>query len=197
MGRKSKKLIRERSSQKIRPLYVIATEGAVTEEVYFKNVFRNRNIIMKLLPTKSGDSSPDKVLQRLNKHRREYGVSANEMWLVIDRDRWEINTIHSVLSECKKKGYNFILSNPCFEFWLLLHQPNPKQPLSCNECEKELNKLIPGYIKSKYKTESIEGNVHLAVQNAKNIANKNNLHNPPNTAVYELVEKLLSEEVNH
>ncbi len=103
MGRKAKKLIRKKPYRKLKPLYVIATEGAVTEGIYFKNIFRNKNILMKVLPTKSGNSSPDKVLQRLNKHRREYTISANEMWLVIDRDRWEPNTINSVLSECHKK----------------------------------------------------------------------------------------------
>ncbi len=79
----------------------------------------------------------------------------------------------------------------------MLHQQNPKQALNCNECEKELKKLIPNYTKSNYKTGTIEENINLAVHNAKILANENNIQNPPNTAVYRLVEKLLKEEANN
>jgi hypothetical protein len=195
--RKPKKLIRTKTHWSLKPLYVIAIEGAVTEEIYFKSIFRNKNIRMKILTTSSGDSSPDKVLKRLNQYRREYSAASNELWLVIDRDSWNQNTLNKVKKECKDKGYNFILSNPCFELWLLLHQANPKQPLTCANCETELKKLITGYTKSNYKSEIIKDNVNLAIDNAKTLGNENNIQNPPNTAVYKLVEELLKEETNN
>jgi len=138
VGRKTKKLKREKTHWGTKPLYVIATEGAVTEKIYFNSIFRRKNIRMPVLATKSGDSSPDKVIKRLNKYRKDYDASPSEMWLVIDRDYWELDVLKNISLECKVKGYNLIISNPCFELWLLLHQKAPKQPLTVSACQKEL-----------------------------------------------------------
>ncbi len=194
MGRKNKPLVRQKTYWSAMPLYVIATEGEVTEKIYFIGAFRRKNIRMPILATKKGDSSPDKVLKRLNKYKNEYAASPNELWLVIDRDNWDKNTLRAIEKECKAKGFNLAISNPCFELWLLLHQKKPKQPLMASECEKELKKLIKGYKKSKFNIDYIEKNISLAIEHAKVLDNGKNIQGAPSTKVYKLVEKLITED---
>ena len=40
--------------------------------------------------------------------------------MIIDTDRW--NNIPSIVNLCREEGNMYVaVSNPCFEFWLLLH----------------------------------------------------------------------------
>lgn len=49
--------------------------------------------------------------------------SEDRFVVVIDRDSRSHSRrcIEDVMSKCKEKGFVFCLTNPCFEFWLLLH----------------------------------------------------------------------------
>lgn len=191
MGREAKK--RERKKTEHNPIkkYLIATEGECTEAIYFKGLFGDKHI--KLLPTKKGNSSPLEVLKRIKVYRQTNEVKANEVWVVIDRDNWKQKDIEIVVSECNKEGYHFILSNPCFELWLLLHQKNPPKPkpLTCKLCKNELKKMRPGYTKSSYSLNGLLENIPHAIHHAKIMGA--NTRVVPSTKVYELVEKLEKE----
>jgi len=41
--------------------------------------------------------------------------------------------LEKVLKECENRGYKYFLSNPCFEFFLLLHTYNPKKEYKENK----------------------------------------------------------------
>lgn len=194
MGRRKKTFVRKRTHWSTKPLYVIATEGQETEKLYFSNMFRRKNIRMPILSTKKGNSSPEKVIKRLNTYKSKYSASPNELWLVIDRDSWSEKLLTEIEKECVRKGFNLAISNPSFELWLLLHQKNPKQPLTAKDCEKELKKLIIGYKKSKFDIECIESDIRLAIQHAKNLDNDKNMQAPPSTKVFKLVEMLIEED---
>lgn len=194
MGRKNKPLVRQKTHWSAKPLYVIATEGEVTEKIYFNGAFRRKNIRMPILATKKGNSSPEKVLKRLNKYKTKYAASSDELWLVIDRDNWNKNTLSAIEKECKARGFNLAISNPCFELWLLLHQNKPKQPLTASECDKELKKLIKGYNKSKFNIDCIVENISQAIEHAKVLDNNKNIQDAPSTKVFKLVEKLIIED---
>lgn len=70
---------------------------------------------------------------------REYKSENDIFGIVFDRD-WHCHK-HSQLKEivsiCHKKEYKIYLSNPCFEFWLLLHVTDVK-----NEYANCLNKFL-------------------------------------------------------
>lgn len=59
----------------------------------------------------------------LNDYKGQYDLeSDDELWLVIDRDRWTDAMLSHVAKECAQDDYLHVaLSNPCFELWLLLH----------------------------------------------------------------------------
>jgi hypothetical protein len=117
-------------------LYVIATEGRSTEYKYFKELrkqysskFNEQNLHVEILrrPSKqSGKSSPKYVEQMLNEFledNRDYELkSYDELWLIIDTDTWEQETIKQLAEKCQTETlYHLGLSNPCFEIWLILH----------------------------------------------------------------------------
>lgn len=55
---------------------------------------------------------------------REYKSECGDVFgIVIDRDHYthSIAQLNRVLDDCEKNGYKFFMTNPCFEFWLLLH----------------------------------------------------------------------------
>lgn len=123
-------LIRERREAfRDARLIVIASEGKDTERIYFKALAKeyvNPRVHVHILErhkNEQNNSSPEHVLKQLNDYKRQYELeSDDELWLVIDRDRWTDAMLSHVAKECAQGDYLHVaLSNPCFELWLLLH----------------------------------------------------------------------------
>lgn len=123
-------LIRERREAfRDARLIVIASEGKDTERIYFKALakeYTNPRVHVHILSRcedEKNNSSPEHVLKQLNDYKGQYELeSDDELWLVIDRDRWTEAMLSHVTKECAQDGYLHVaLSNPCFELWLLLH----------------------------------------------------------------------------
>ncbi len=112
-----------------------------------------------------------------------YDSRFDKICLIVDRDKEsflalpENNQYDYVLRICQEKGFGFYVSNPCFEFWLLLHfdevleldreklLENPQVTSKRRYTEHELRKLLPGYSKSNYKTETLMKRVEMAIKN--------------------------------
>ena len=110
-------------------LIVIASEGKDTERIYFKALakeYTNPRVHVHILErseAEQNNSSPEHVLKQLNDYKEQYALEADdELWLVIDKDRWTEAMLSRVATECAQDEYmHMALSNPCFELWLLLH----------------------------------------------------------------------------
>ena len=180
--------------------FVIATEGEKTEKIYF-DVWKQKvekTLVIKILEAKDGDSSPEKVLKRLEnflKGKSEYdSKNGDEFWIVIDHDLRKEDFLSEIYDECRKKQFNLALSNPCFELWLNFHQENPKSPKTCADCLKEVKKLLKGkYDKNDYDAAKLIENVSYAIQESRRLHEDKSESFPTNTGthVYLLVEKLL------
>lgn len=114
-----------------------------------------------------------------------YDAAIDRICLIVDRDSHSFFAkpdnpqYRSVYDDCKKYGVGFYVSNPCFEFWLLLHFDKvlslDRELLAENEkvhgekryAEAELCKLLPGYKKSHYNVSSIIVNLERALKNEK------------------------------
>ena len=79
--------------------------------------------ILERSETEQNNSSPEHVLKQLNDYKEQYALEADdELWLVIDKDRWTEAMLSRVATECAQDDYmHMALSNPCIELWLLLH----------------------------------------------------------------------------
>lgn len=110
-------------------LIVIASEGKDTERVYFKALakeYTNPRVHVHILERsvdEQNNSSPEHVLKQLNDYKSQYELEADdELWLVVDKDRWTEAMLSRVATECSQEvAMHMALSNPCFELWLLLH----------------------------------------------------------------------------
>jgi len=68
-----------------------------------------------------------------------------EIWIVIDRDSWHPAELDMLVSWARKDpGRRFLaLSNPNFEYWLLLHFEDAGR-LNAKECVRRLRKYLSG-----------------------------------------------------
>lgn len=79
--------------------------------------------ILERSEDEQNSSSPEHVLKQLNDYKGHYELeSDDELWLVVDRDRWTEAMLSRVATECAQNNFMHVaLSNPCIELWLLLH----------------------------------------------------------------------------
>lgn len=107
-------------------------------------------------------------------------------FLMYDMD---VQSINEKLRRCKAE---MLLSNPCFEIWLLLHSKDQKTAIGTEALIKELKKSAPvwkNYTKSVFtdtqKTFLIN-NISTAIDRAKELCEFQN----PSTGIYKLIEIL-------
>ncbi len=191
--RKKRPLNREIPHLKDTRLIVIATEGEKTEKKYFE-IFQNHKIQVKMLATEDCKSSPEYIFRRLDKFYEDFNLDEeDELWLMIDVDRWKEKELAKVCKGCVQKSYSLAVSNPCFEVWLYLHFTDIVQiDFSCKDFKKELKQIIGSYNSSNLQGEKFYENVGVALKRAKKL-DKNNERWPSSfgTQVYKVVEKII------
>ncbi|ROT11663.1 RloB domain-containing protein [Muribaculaceae bacterium Isolate-104 (HZI)] len=167
--RKRKDFVRLEGVRSAR-LVVIAGEGRYTESIYFnavKNELRAPNVHVEVLDRNSDESSPESVHRQVADFMRQYNIEDDdELWLVIDRDRWQERMLSQVAQLCVQNSHlHFCMSNPCFELWLLLHLEdveqyddetknallqNKKNKSGVTWLKKRMKDLLGSYAESKY-----------------------------------------------
>ena len=197
---KRRKFQRPLGERRYRKLFVIAVEGAKTEPQYFA-IFNkiNPNIIKIKCLKGNNQSSPTSILKRMENHLKVEGLEeTDEAWLVIDMDQWSNEQIGELFEWSQlKENYGFALSNPMFEFWLLLHFENGNNIGNANECLDRLKRYLPEYKKDIDTGKFTDKAIHNAVQRAKERDNPKCKDWPRmvgGTTVYRLVEKLVFDE---
>ncbi len=131
-------------------IFIVAAEGDKTEPQYFKmmNTINTSVIHYKCLKNLHG-SSPKQILKVMKDHIKANGLDKrDEAWLVVDRDDWSEDHLKTLLAWTKeKKNYHLALSNPKFEYWLLLHFEDGTGITSSQHCSEKLKIYLPHYNK--------------------------------------------------
>lgn len=186
--RKRKDFVRLEGVRSAR-LVVIAGEGRYTESIYFnavKNELRAPNVHVEVLDRNSDESSPESVHRQIAEFMRQYNIEHDdELWLVIDRDRWHERMLSQVAQLCAQNTHlHFCMSNPCFELWLLLHLEdvndyddsakndllqNKKNKSGITWLKKRMKDLLGSYAESNYDTSKLIPHVPLAMERARNL----------------------------
>jgi hypothetical protein len=180
-------------------LFFLSVEGSKTEVEYF-TFFNRFDLPISVIPIKRQPekSSPNHVFKQMIKHIGKDSKNLkkeDEAWIVIDRDDWPENQIQKLLNwEQKKEKHNVAISNPNFEYWLLLHFEKGSQIKNSKDCLNRLRSFLPNYQKSidmrKITLEAIEGAIREAKLRCKNqIKNNSKIWS---TNVYILVERILN-----
>lgn len=118
-------------------IIAIACEGLREAEYFRKLVGKSQRLKLFTLEPKDTEddsiqrSSPKWVRNRAAKFISEVDLFGknedDELWFVMDIDRWEKSILHEISNDCKEnKKWSMALSNPCFEVWLYGHFGNPK-----------------------------------------------------------------------
>ena len=110
--------------RRYKKIFVVSVEGSKTEPQYFALFNQPQSIIqVKCLTRASTKSAPLYVLKAMENHlRKESLKETDEAWIVVDKDGWMEEHLRELLQWAnKKEGRGFALSNPNFEYWLLLH----------------------------------------------------------------------------
>lgn len=198
MPKRRKRFTRPLGERRYRRLFIIAVEGAKTEFQYF-DIFNGVDAVIRVKCLKGRhDSAPPHVLKRMQEHLREERLKkGDEAWLVVDRDNWtedQLRELHDWSTEDENRG--LALSNPKFEYWLLLHFENGDGIASSNDCTERLKRYLFEYDKGiDVRTINLDM-IERAIQRAK----KRDTPRCPDwpravgsTTVYRLVENILRE----
>ena len=196
MPPKRRKFQRPLGERRYRKLFVIAVEGVKTEPQYF-DIFNDQNSVihLKCLDSKH-KSSAQQVLKRMREYLKQEGLrDEDEAWLVVDKDRNSDNKLSDLCDWSNEKdNYGFALSNPKFEYWLLLHFEDGTGIASSRDCSDRLKRHLPGYDKGIDTRKITRDRIEEAIRRARL------RDNPPcadwpralgGTTVYKLVENIL------
>lgn len=137
---------RRRTTNRVDPgsSILVVTEGVNTEPAYFQWI-RERFAAptVELVSHGVGRGDPralaDEAL-RLKKERkqkmrdRKLGINRLEdfdaIWIVFDTDVLQSQKLHDGIAYAQSKGLHIAYSEPCFEFWLLLHRRFTTAPMA-------------------------------------------------------------------
>lgn len=121
------------------------TEGSVTERDYLK-ILERENPQIKIDLAESGmvplslvDRARQYMEQNRRAQRRMRTPDFDEIWCVFDVD--EHLHIKRAQQEAKDSGIRTVVSNPCFELWLLLHKQDQTAYIDRRSLQKKCQTL--------------------------------------------------------
>ena len=218
MPREREAFFRQSNTTEKEKIFILAFEGNKTEEKYFEefkdsNKFNNDLIYLHLLKRdkKDTNSAPIHVFNKLKREAKdEFNFhTGDELWMIIDTDRWE--NIPDIARDCNAADNMYIaISNPCFEFWLLLHiknieeysedellaiLKNKKVTARKNYIDTKLTEILGSYNKTNLNTHAFLPTLDWAVMQAKKLDTPGETYPTKlGSHIYKLIEKIKRKE---
>lgn len=113
------------SINKVHNKMYIYCEGAKTEPSYISSYISefasDKAKVLSIEPTRK--NTPIQLVEEAIK-KKEKCFSGDEFWVVYDREsvsKYSKENHKIALDKAKANGINVVISNVCFEFWILLH----------------------------------------------------------------------------
>lgn len=137
---------------------LVVTEGRRTEPAYIKALNERLRIRMKVVADATSDpvSLVHAAMQHASQQTHARRASAlaiafDEVWVVFDVEApgsvRRTQTLEA-MDLAQRNGIRTATSDPCFEYWLLLHWMYTTRPFpSCKGVVAELRACMPGYHK--------------------------------------------------
>lgn len=180
--------------------FVIVCEGAKTEIEYFEAFqhIEQQRIIIRTVPPDENKSAPKYVLERAVNESEKLNLNGyDQLWMVMDIDRWKIDDLHLIQKECvQKSNWNLALSNPCFEIWLLAHAKELEGLTALSG--KDLKKQIGLLREEGIFPENPLHNLYLAISRALSVDTSSHfIPERGTTKVYLLVQELIKRIGEH
>jgi hypothetical protein len=175
MSRKSRKI------RNIKPTFFVFCEGET--EVAYVNYLRSKYRLPIILDSKiAGHNISNNYIN--NYKQKSVSHEKDRTYLIYDMDVVEAWNKIKRIQDAKILG-----SNPCFEFWLLLHFMNQQAPINSMDCLTKLTNHYKGYKKGRLEgnlINKLEGKMDKAINRAKAL----NFEDNPSTNIYQFIEDL-------
>ncbi len=124
-------------------LIFVFCEGKNREKDYFEFFeAKSSRLKIEVFPPNESQSAPIRILsQAIEVLRERKKEKIDEVWFVVDTDRW---VLHDFLTECGRKRFNVVVSNPSFEVWLYFHFFNIEAAPPPENWKEYINKKVSG-----------------------------------------------------
>jgi len=198
-----KGLKRNQNTRDVSPRFFICCEDSKAAPRYFEDLRIDRKLSRQsvVIDTKKHGSDPGNVVERAIKFRNERNRNGDyseedkdQVWAVIDVDQHE--NIENAIQNAQSKGIHLAISNPCFEYWILLHfEDTAAYVTNCDELiSKHLKKHLPHYDKGKTGFSEFVVRADVAAQRAQKQFKAKAEPDPvkccPCTMIYKLINEL-------
>ena len=203
-GRSFSSKKRNRQNRKEKPLMIITAEGKNETEARYFNNFKTADCPYIIKFHKAGHlTDPTKLAESIRKRwdKEEADVRAGDMaFVVVDLDNNEDKAKEIQQLEARKRVEKFIVSNPCFEVWYLLHyEYSTRSYINADAVIKELRKHYPEYEKTSDMYMILKEKMGDAITNSEKLEEfhsiEKHLHSDtgcnPYTDVHKLVKTLI------
>jgi RloB-like protein len=172
---------RRAASRPIANKLLIVCEGQKTEPQYFKGIRQHKRLrtLQVTIVDASGRTNPIAIINRAITERQtiqaDKGWEANDsVWAVFDGDEHrhqDPQNWNSAIDKAKTQKINLAITNPCFEFWYLIHYQDATANMDAKTALKQLQKHRPNYTKAQtLYPDPLEELTDAAIQRAEKIA---------------------------
>lgn len=182
---------------------LVVCGGKRTERDYFealKEEHRNTAVTVRVRAEKR---SPLHVVEKAVDLFESSQDSFDECWAVFDVDRFGssgnqggASNLTRSISMARKNGVRLAISNPCFEYWLLLHFCDHSAHLTdYKPVRDKIKHFLPNYDKADIRMADYSPGIREAISRAKKRdKNQQPPGSNPNTAVWRIVDQMLPKD---
>jgi len=141
---------RSRREDRLPKMRVVFCVEGESEKVYIRTLIENRYDDAIAPVFQKSKPSLRNLIEAAYRRVKEEEDIGRGVWIVCDTDQ---NDVHSaMLAEWLERGqgkYHAAMTDPCLEYWLILHYVDSPSCGSANTAQKELKKHLPHYVKGK------------------------------------------------
>lgn len=155
LAKEQHKLVRRKASLANRPTALIVCEGKKTEPAYLQGLIEYLRVHPANAQIHEGISDADAVsIVKRTKQIFEATPDFDHVFVVVDAEQQNLQKAMQTAAKPLKRAdgqklpMQFIVTNPCFEFWLLLHFAYTTKPFrNYHEVHADLIAHLPNYTK--------------------------------------------------
>jgi hypothetical protein len=180
---------------------LLSLEDEESARIYFTELGRLHRDRISVVFARHLGTDPENVVEAAR--RTAEATPADEVWCVFDTEGPQhparAPQARRALARARDLAYHCAVSNPCFEYWLLLHFVNSVRSYpECKVVARELREHVPNYDKGRLRFDDFRERIGDAQQRARNndqtrcqALDRGPVDCHPCTQVYLLVERFL------
>lgn len=183
-------------------MFILSLEDEKSARMYFAEIARQRREKISVIFARHLGTDPGNVVEAAV--RAAADTEYDEVWCVFDTEGPHHAARRpqalNALDRARQLKYDCAVSNPCWEFWLLLHFENSERSYpNCAAVLRDLGEHVKDYDKGVPCFADLEGGISEAIQRARRMyqtrcerLERGPVDCNPCTQVYRLVERLVS-----